>query len=56
MDINAAVGGQAGLSREAIEAAGVKESSKLSEQEQIGYSATFGHGLSAAGARDSRQP
>jgi alkylhydroperoxidase family enzyme len=36
MDINAAVGGQAGLSREAIEAAlGVKESGTLSERERI---------------------
>ena len=36
MDISVAVGGQAGLSREAIEAAlGVKESSKLSERERI---------------------
>jgi len=36
MDINAAVGGRAGLSQEAIEAAlGVKESSKLSERERI---------------------
>ena len=36
MDINAAVGGRAGLSQEAIEAAlGVNESSKLSERERI---------------------
>ena len=35
MDINAAVGGQAGLSRESIEAAlGVEESSSLSERER----------------------
>jgi alkylhydroperoxidase family enzyme len=35
MDVNAAVGGQAGLSQEAIEAAlGVKESSRLSERER----------------------
>lgn len=36
MDINAAVGGKAGLDREKIEAAlGIKESSNLSEREQI---------------------
>jgi alkylhydroperoxidase family enzyme len=36
MDINAAVGGKAGLSREKIEAAlGIKESSNLSERERI---------------------
>ena len=36
MDINAAVGGKAGLSREQIEAAlGMKESSNLSERERI---------------------
>jgi alkylhydroperoxidase family enzyme len=36
MDINAAVGGRAGLSREKIEAAlGMKESSNLSERERI---------------------
>src|SRR5688572_31594927 len=36
MDINAAVGGQAGLSQEAIDAAlGVNESSELSERERI---------------------
>ena len=36
MDINAAVGGKAGLSREQIEAAlGMKESSTLSERERI---------------------
>jgi alkylhydroperoxidase family enzyme len=36
MDINAAVGGKAGLSQEAIEAAlGIKESSDLSERERI---------------------
>src|SRR5215470_11516139 len=36
MDINAAVGGKAGLSREQIEAAlGIKESRTLSERERI---------------------
>ena len=36
MDINAAVGGKAGLSRETIEAAlGIGESMKLSERDQI---------------------
>jgi alkylhydroperoxidase family enzyme len=36
MDINAAVGGKAGLSREKIEAAlGIRESSNLSERERI---------------------
>ena len=36
MDINAAVGGKAGLSREQIEAAlGMRESSTLSERERI---------------------
>src|SRR5215475_2874383 len=36
MDINAAVGGKAGLSREQIEAAlGMKESSNLSERKRI---------------------
>jgi alkylhydroperoxidase family enzyme len=36
MDINAAVGGKAGLSREKIEAAlGIKESGTLSERERV---------------------
>jgi hypothetical protein len=41
MDINAAVGGKAGLSREQIEAAlSLQDSSHLSERERIAYTRT----------------